>query len=121
MTLRRQFVTFGAAAVTFSLAACTDASAPTAPAVSANVVALAVVPTALAPDVSGNATISAPGHYVNTTNAVFKTVSIASSGVTLDGLTFDGGGSTGAAVAAGSAAAALRGNGRVSNVAAAAR
>ncbi|SEK37564.1 right-handed parallel beta-helix repeat-containing protein [Haloferax larsenii] len=51
----------------------------------------AAAATELVPDANGDATITSPGHY--TGSATFRTVTISSDDVTLDGLTFGGGAS----------------------------
>lgn len=68
-------------------------------ALAASALILSVAPAALAlegttelePDATGDVTISTPGHYVDTDGDSFRTVTIATDGVTLDGLTFTGG------------------------------
>lgn len=51
----------------------------------------ATAATELTPDGNGDATITTPGHY--TSDATFRTVTISSDDVTLDGITFGGGAS----------------------------
>lgn len=67
----------------------------------------AAVTTELDADASGLVTITEPGHYVDTDGTSFRTVSIASDDVTLDGLTFDGAGTTAAGAGVRNAAPGL--------------
>jgi hypothetical protein len=71
------------------LGACAGGDAPTAPSSPSTTTAFNVATSVLTPDLNGDVTITAPGHYTST--ADFRTITISSNDVTLDGLRFVGG------------------------------